>query len=329
MSSRTPAHRLVLCAKLFALLALAAAGCQTTTFDSLMVKNSAIVGDSLSVTNNASVGALTVTSNATVGGTVFASAFSSNSPLSLQTAGATRIFVSDMTGYVGINTTTPGSPLDVHGGITTFSNFGGNETSLTIQTVAGTGSLSYAVFDGTTSTSTQKMSIDANTIRVFGRTGFGRDPATNPLEVEGNASKTVASGWAANSDSRIKTGIKTVDGALETLDRVRLVSFDYNDAYRAEHPSLEPHRYLNVVAQEFQQVFPDYVRLSNDKLPNGERILQVDTYPLTIYSAAAVQELHGLVRAQRAEIVRQHDEIESLRSQLSTIQQRLAALETK
>jgi hypothetical protein len=27
-------------------------------------------------------------------------------------------------------------------------------------------------------------------------------------------------------------------------------------------------------------------------MPDGSAILQVDTYPLTIYSAAAVQELH-------------------------------------
>jgi hypothetical protein len=27
-------------------------------------------------------------------------------------------------------------------------------------------------------------------------------------------------------------------------------------------------------------------------LPDGSEVLQVDTYPLTIYSAAAIQELH-------------------------------------
>jgi len=48
-------------------------------------------------------------------GTVYASAFSSNSPLLLQTKGTTRMYVDDTTGYVGINTTNPGFWLDVRG----------------------------------------------------------------------------------------------------------------------------------------------------------------------------------------------------------------------
>jgi hypothetical protein len=34
------------------------------------------------------------------------------------------------------------------------------------------------------------------------------------------------------------------------------------------------------------------VKGSGQLLPDGSEILQVDTYPLTIYSAAAIQELH-------------------------------------
>ena len=57
-----------------------------------------------------------------------------------------------------------------------------------------------------------------------------------------------------------------------------------------------------MVAQEFAQVFPDYVKSSGETLPDGQEILQVDTYPLTIYTAAAVQELHDIVKAKDAEI---------------------------
>jgi hypothetical protein len=124
------------------------------------------------------------------------------------------------------------------------------------------------------------------------KTGIGRTPIANRLEVEGQASKSTAGNWAANSDRRIKTDVQPVAGALETLDRVRLVDFRYSDAYRAAHPGIDNHRYLNVIAQEFAEVFPNHVRSSGEKLPDGGEILQVDTYPLTIYSAAAVQELH-------------------------------------
>lgn len=145
--------------------------------------------------------------------------------------------------------------------------------------------------------------------------GIGRVPATNKLEVEGQASKTTAGNWAANSDRRIKTEIQPVTGALDKLERVRLVDFRYTDDYRAAHPGIQDKRYLNVIAQEFAEVFPDHVRGSGEKLPSGEEILQVDTYPLTIYSAAAARELHEKLKAQEAQITSLKDrlaEIEAL-----------------
>jgi hypothetical protein len=138
-------------------------------------------------------------------------------------------------------------------------------------------------------------------VTAAGNVGIGRTPAANRLEVEGNASKTTASGWASNSDRRIKRDITPVTDALDTLDRVRLVSFRYTDNYRAAHPSITDRPYLNVIAQEFAEVFPDHVQSSGEKLPDGSEILQVDTYPLTIYTAAAVQELNTQVADLRQE----------------------------
>ena len=125
-----------------------------------------------------------------------------------------------------------------------------------------------------------------------GRLGIGRTPLLNALEVKGNASKSTAGSWLANSDRRIKTDIESITGALDKLDRVRLVDFRYTDEYLAAHPEIENRRYPNVIAQEFQQVFPDEVKGSGEILPDGSEVLHVDTYPLTIYSAAAIQELH-------------------------------------
>lgn len=138
------------------------------------------------------------------------------------------------------------------------------------------------------------------TILNNGRVGLGRTPTGQVLEVEGSASKTLAGGWLANSDARIKQDIATVTNAIETLSRVRLVSFRYTDAYRAAHPGIEDRRYLNVVAQEFAEVFPDHVQPSGEKLSDGSDILQVDTHPLTIYTAAAVQELSRRLDEERA-----------------------------
>ncbi len=176
----------------------------------------------------------------------------------------------------------------------------------------------YATFAGVARTAENL----AETVFVddFGRVGIGRTPAIHKLEVEGNASKTTSGSWLANSDGRIKTNIAVVDAALDTLDKVRLVSFRYTDDYHAKHRSIEDRRYVNVIAQEFAKVFPDYVKGSGERLPDGSEILQVDAWPLTIYSAAAVQELHAKVKEKDAVI-------ETLREKNTELEARLARIE--
>jgi hypothetical protein len=151
-------------------------------------------------------------------------------------------------------------------------------------------------------------------------------PTANALEVEGNASKTVAGSWLANSDARIKTDVRTVTGALHKLSEVRPVEFRYTPD-RAQHPSIEDRTYLNVIAQEFQKVFPEDVRSSGEKLADGDVILQVNTYPLMIYSAAAIQELNQkfteeLKRrdAENAELKRS---VEGLKTLVNALAQKL------
>jgi hypothetical protein len=154
--------------------------------------------------------------------------------------------------------------------------------------------------------------IILNPMGANGNVGIARKPTANKLEVEGSASKTASGSWLANSDARIKTAVRTVTGALDKLAQVRLVEFHYTDAYRAQHPSLKDRSYLNVIAQEFQKVFPDDVQSSGETLPNGEAILQVDTYPLTIYSAAAIQELNERSKLKETEITELKARLERL-----------------
>lgn len=151
----------------------------------------------------------------------------------------------------------------------------------------GVGSMNY----------TEKMSILSN-----GYVGIGRYPTANKLEIEGNASKTTSGSWLANSDQRIKTDITTVKSALETLEKVRLVEFHYTKDYLERHPTIEDRSYLNVIAQEFREVFPRHVKSSEEKMADGSEILQVDTHPLTIYTAAAVQELNTRLKTTEARI---------------------------
>ncbi|MEI6605471.1 MAG: tail fiber domain-containing protein [Verrucomicrobiota bacterium] len=150
-----------------------------------------------------------------------------------------------------------------------------------------------------------------------GKVGIKRNPAVNALEVEGTASKTTASGWLANSDRRIKTDIESITGALEKIDQVRLVDFRYTAEYRAAHASIEDIRYPNVIAQEFAEVFPNNVTSSGELMPDGSPILQVDTYPLTIYTAAAVQELHRENQVLKQQVSEQERRLRKLEALLA------------
>jgi len=74
-------------------------------------------------------------------------------------------------------------------------------------------------------------------IQPSGNLGIGRTPATNKLEVEGNASKTTAGDWLANSDIRIKTDIQDLENSLDIINALRPVKFRYTDEYRAGEQS--------------------------------------------------------------------------------------------
>lgn len=136
-----------------------------------------------------------------------------------------------------------------------------------------------------------------------GRLGIGRYAEANRLEVNGNASKSTAGDWLANSDRRIKTDVQTVENATETLMRIRPVTFRYSDEWMARHPEIENRVYYNVIAQEYAQVFPHAVRGSGEYLENDpSQVLQVDTYDAQIVMIKAVQELIEQNRQLRREL---------------------------
>ena len=128
------------------------------------------------------------------------------------------------------------------------------------------------------------------TITNAGDVGIGTTPITNKLEVEGNASKTIAGDWLANSDIRIKTDVQTIENALEVINQLRPVKFKYTEEYMAAHPEIKNQYYYNFIAQEFQGVFPDAVQNS------GDGYLQLDAYVVKPYLVAAVQELNNRVK---------------------------------
>jgi hypothetical protein len=149
-----------------------------------------------------------------------------------------------------------------------------------------------------------------------GDVGIGRTPTTNKLEVEGDASKTVAGSWLANSDKRIKTDVQALSDALAMIDQLRPVQFKYTDNYRAKHPAVKDRTYVNFIAQEYREVFPDDVKDSGE-----DHLLQVDTYAANIYAVAAIQELHKNSKSKT-------EQIKALQTELAAVKTRLVELQT-
>ncbi len=101
---------------------------------------------------------------------------------------------------------------------------------------------------------------ESNTNTLFinnGRLGILRDPTTNALEVNGNASKATAGDWLANSDARLKKDIAPLHDALEKLLQLKGVTYEWNDDKTgATRPS---GKQMGFTAQNVQQVFPQLV----------------------------------------------------------------------
>jgi hypothetical protein len=84
-------------------------------------------------------------------------------------------------------------------------------------------------------------------------------------------------------------------------------------------------QYYNVIAQDFAEVFPEAVRESGEAL-DGKSLLQVDIHPALITAIAAIQELHGLVKAKDAEVARLKEQNSALENRLQSLEKAVANL---
>jgi len=229
-------------------------------------------------------------------------------------------FLIRATGGVGIGTTTPLEALHVKGNGPTLAVEGSDHAYIEYYPDgAAAGRKGYMGWAGPGSTDfTIDNEMSGGSLRLWsatGRVGVLRAPTTNALEVSGNASKTTAGDWLANSDKAIKTGVRSITGALEVISRLRPVAFRYTDDYKTGHPSIKDQDYYNYIAQEFREVFPEWVQDSGE-----DGLLQMDAYPASVYSVAAIQELHELVQEKDCEIETLVSEFSNLKSQISEFQ---------
>jgi hypothetical protein len=168
-------------------------------------------------------------------------------------------------GYVGIGTTTVSYPLVV------WSSGGGYSPG---------GSNPYII---------------SPTISVQNTTGYGI--------VSGWFQKDLIAGGAVGtfSDLRIKNNVQPVSNALETIDRLNMVSHGYID-----HVQNRQSCSFGLIAQQVKHIVPDAVLLTTDYIPNimctpltavvdGDRIMLTFDHPIDL----AVNNLLRLILKDR------------------------------
>ena len=81
------------------------------------------------------------------------------------------------------------------------------------------------------------------------------------LAVAGNAFKPGGGAWGSSSDGRLKENIRPIEGALESLLKLKGVSYEWKDP-ESQGGLAGPQ--VGFVAQDVESVFPDWVGLDSE-----------------------------------------------------------------
>jgi len=146
--------------------------------------------------------------------------------------------------------------------------------------------------------------------------GIGVITPTYSLHLNANsAAKPTSDRWTVSSDERLKTEIRTIDGALDDLLRLRGVMYRWRDP--ASQGGMDG-TYTGMIAQEVEPVFPEWVAEDED----GYKTLTIIGFEGLMVEA--LRELRGECDSQIAILQATSS---SLRAENTLLRERLAALE--
>jgi hypothetical protein len=159
-----------------------------------------------------------------------------------------------------------------------------------------------------------------------GDVGIHTETPQAVFAVAQGAGPALADGWHIYSSRRWKTNIHTLHGALDTVERLRGVSYDMKDSGKHQ---------IGVIAEEVGAVVPELV----DWETNGKDAKGVDYARLTALLIEATKQQQTLIRKQQRQIKVQQAQIKAqaaafhvqqaqltqLASQMSTVQIVLSA----
>ncbi len=150
----------------------------------------------------------------------------------------------------------------------TVSNSAEDESGILFNDADTPGQFAKMYYHNATSVNKLLFYVNLNTplitLSSTQKVGINRTPLTNTLEVNGNASKSTAGNWLANSDRRLKKNIRNIPGewALAQIERMQGVSFFWNDDKTGT--VRPPTKQYGFIAQDLMQIFPE--KVSKDSL---------------------------------------------------------------
>jgi hypothetical protein len=218
--------------------------------------------------------------------------------------------------FVGLGTTNPSVPLQVAGGSDLTLSGGGN-------IIIGQVGAANVVMDNNEVQARNNGAAAALFINANGgNVAIGANNAQgDQLWVQGTAGKTGGGSWASTSDARVKKNIRPLTGALDTLLRLRGVTFEYIDpASLGELPGV----HTGMVAQEVEKVEPGWVESGADGI---KRISFHGFEALTVEALRELRrESNAAAKASQARVAALEQENKELRGELADLKAAVDAL---
>ena len=180
--------------------------------------------------------------------------------------------------------------------------------------------LSLMSLNGSTNELMYAMRIipnNAHPITTFpsGNVGIGTTQPENLLTVaRSSTTDPIADAWTTYSSKRWKANIKPINAALEKVQRLRGVSFDWQDDGKHD---------IGLIAEEVGEVVPEVVVYEE----NGQDAKSINYDRLVAVLIEAVKEQQQVIENQNTELAEIRTKIDQLESEL--IRRRILPIQLK
>jgi hypothetical protein len=195
----------------------------------------------------------------------------------------------DVTGHVGIGTSTPQATLHIKGNAGILNMEGQDHTYIQWYPLGVSAGRKAWVGYGSAGTTAFTIQNDAGRMHIYGTellyllntSGviIGREWGGNGnLQVQGTASKPGGGSWSTLSDISLKKNVGPMQGALGKLLQLRGVTFEWKEPQQQGNLTGTQ---MGMVAQEVEKVFPEWVEEGSD----GYKILSIRGFEALVVEA--------------------------------------------